>query len=90
MTGTTRADFLPIEEFLGSDAGVELSDLRLLATRARRVEPVPWGFGGDCCHVTVDGDDVFVENDFTGQLFSLSRDDFRRIVEDYAAVVSGG
>lgn len=83
----TTPDFRPIEDFLGSD--VDPTDLRFLATRARGAERAPWGFGGDSCHVTVDGDDVFVENDFTGQNVALSRDEFLKILEEYAAVVSG-
>jgi len=85
----TSPDFRPLEDFLETDIGGELGELRFVAERARNVQPEPWGFGGDTCHVTVGGDDVLVENDFTGQRVFLSRSEFLRILDEYAGAVRG-
>lgn len=81
---TASPDFRPLEDFLESD----IEDLRLVAERARGDAREPWGFGGNSCHVTVGPDDVLVENDFTEQHVTLSRDEFVKILDDYAAFVS--
>lgn len=83
------ADFGPLKDLLESDIGCELSELRFLAERLRGEVGEPWGFGGNSCHVTV-ADDVLVENDFTGQRVVLSRDEFLRVLDDYAGAVSRG
>jgi uncharacterized protein YacL (UPF0231 family) len=85
----TSPDFRPLEDFLETDIGNELDELRFVAERARDARPEPWGFGGDSCHVTVGGDDVVVENDFTGQRVLLSRMEFLRILDEYAGAVRG-
>jgi hypothetical protein len=77
----------PIDDFLESDIGDDLTELRFVADRARHAEPAPWGFGGDSCHITVDADDVLVENDFTGQQVTLPRSEFLKILDDYAGVL---
>jgi hypothetical protein len=81
------ADFGPLKDFLESDIGAELSELRFLAERLRDGQGEPWGFGGDSCHVTV-GDDVLVENDFTGQRVVLSRSEFLKVLDDYVGAIS--
>jgi hypothetical protein len=81
------ADFGPLKEFLEFDIGAELSELRFLAERLRGEVGEPWGFGGDSCHVTV-GEDVLVENDFTGERVVLSRDEFLQVLDDYAGAIS--
>lgn len=83
-------DFRPVEDFLGSDIGDSVDDLRLVVEAARAGAREPWGFGGNSCHVTVGPDDVLVENDFTGQHVTLSRDEFVKILDDYALVVFPG
>jgi len=85
----TSPDFRPLEDFLETDIGGELSELRFIAERARNSLPAPWGFSGDTCYVAVDGDDVLVENDFTGQRVFLSRAEFVRILDEYAGAVRG-
>ncbi|MFL6125702.1 hypothetical protein [Actinophytocola sp.] len=85
----TSPDYRPLEDFLETDIGGELSELRFLAERARHARAEPWGFGGDTCHVTVGGDDVLVENDFTGQRVTLPRGEFLRILDEYAAASAG-
>jgi hypothetical protein len=85
---TASPDFQPLDDFLESDIGDNVSELELFADRARTCEPEPWGFGGDSCHVTVGPKDVLVENDFTGQHMTLPRNEFLKIIDDYAHAVS--
>jgi hypothetical protein len=73
-----------IDDFLESDIGDDRSELQFLTERARHAEPEPWGFGGNTCHVTVDREEVLVENDFTGEQVTVSRSDFLRILDEYA------
>ncbi len=80
-------DLQPLEDFLESDIGDDVRALDIVLEHAR--DPAPWGFGGDSCHVSIGPDDVRVENDFTGQDVTLPRADFLRILEDYAAAVTG-
>jgi hypothetical protein len=80
------AGFGPLKDFLESDIGEEVTDLRFLVERLRGAQGEPWGFGGNSCHVTV-GDDVLVENDFTGQRVVLSRSEFLKVLEDYVGAV---
>lgn len=80
-------DFGPLKDLLETDIGSELSELRFLLERLRGRHSEPWGFGSDSCHVTV-GDDVLVENDFTGQHVVLSRDEFVRLLDEYAGAVT--
>jgi hypothetical protein len=84
---TASPDFRPLEDFLASDIGDSEADLRLVVERARGDAREPWGFGGNSCHVTVGPDDVLVENDFTGQQVTLSREEFVKILDDYARAV---
>jgi hypothetical protein len=82
-------DLQPLEDFLESDIGDNVRELDLVIGHARDPGPTPWGFGGDSCHVSIGPEDVRVENDFTGQDVTLPRTDFLRILEDYAAAVTG-
>jgi hypothetical protein len=77
-----------LSDFLETDLGGELAELRFVAARARRAEVAPWGYGGDSCHVTVETDDVLVENDFTGEQVVLPRPEFVRVLDDYAEAVA--
>lgn len=86
---TASPDFRPLEDFLASDIGDSEADLRLVVERARGGLLEPWGFGGNSCHVTVGPEDVLVENDFTGQQVTLSRDEFVKILDDYAHALGG-
>lgn len=85
---TASPDFRPLDEFLESDIGEDVAELRFVAERARGSEPEPWGFGGNSCHVTVGPDEVCVENDFTGQQVTLPRAEFVKILDDYAHEVA--
>jgi hypothetical protein len=85
---TASPEFQPLEDFLESDIGEDLSELRLVAEHARDSGPEPWGFGGNSCHVTIGPEEVCVENDFTGQQVTLPRSEFVRILDDYAHEVS--
>jgi hypothetical protein len=87
VTVSASPGYRALSEFLETDIGGELSELRFVAERARRAEDLPWGFGGDSCHVTVAPEDVLVENDFTGEQVVLPRAEFVRILDDYADAV---
>ncbi|HEX6352256.1 hypothetical protein [Actinophytocola sp.] len=80
--------FQPLDDFLESDIGDDLSELRLVAEHARDCGPEPWGFGGNSCHVTISRENVHVENDFTGEQVTLPRSDFVQILDDYAHELS--
>jgi uncharacterized protein YacL (UPF0231 family) len=80
-------DLQPLDEFLETDIGDNLSDLELVTHHARHPGSDPWGFGGDSCHVTIAAEEVLVENDSTGQQVALSRSEFLEILRDYAKVV---
>lgn len=74
-------------DFLDGDIGDNVADLELVIDHVAHPGPHPWGFSGDSCHVTVDADEVLVENDLTGEQVTLSRTDFLTVLHDYARAV---
>jgi hypothetical protein len=76
-----------LADFLEGDIGDDVADLELVIEHVAHPGPHPWGFGGDSCHVTVDADEVLVENDVTGEQVTLSRTDFLTVLHDHARAV---
>lgn len=74
-------------DFLEGDIGDDVADLELVIEHVSHPGPDPWGFGGDSCHVTVDGGEVLVENDITGEQVTLSRAEFLTVLHDHARAV---
>ena len=74
-------------DFLEGDIGDDVADLALVIEHVAHPGPHPRGFGGDSCHVTVDADEVLVENDVTGEQVTLSRTDFLTVLHDHARAV---
>lgn len=81
-------DLQPLDDFLETDLG-DSDALELVVGRVRDAATTRWVFGGDCCHLTVRGGEVLIENDFSGREVTLSRAEFLVIVAEFARAVNG-
>lgn len=76
-----------LNDFFESEIGTSDAMLGLIEHHVRHERT--WQFTGNSCHLHLDGGTVTIEHDYTGTRATLTRTDFRTLLTDLRALLTG-